>query len=91
MPWQNNSGSGGPWGSGNGNGPRNPWGQGPQRPSGGGGGKGNGPDFDDFIRRSQERLRAGLPGSSGGVPWKYMVLGVLALWIVFTHPRQSDH
>lgn len=93
MPWQNNSGgSGGPWGSGGGDGPRNPWGNGPQRggggPSGGGGSKG--PDFDEFIRRSQERLRA-LPGGGGGrTPWLYIILGALGVWILFTSFYRVD-
>ncbi len=88
MPWENNSNNSGPWGSGSGNGPRNPWGGG----SGGGGGGGNrgggsgGPDFDDFIRRSQERLRAGLPGGpkGGSMPWGYVLLGIVLVWIAFT-------
>lgn len=90
MPWQNNSGgSGGPWGSGDGGGPRNPWGGGPQRGGGGSGGKG-GPDFDDFIRRSQERLRS-LPGGGGGrTPWLYILLGALGLWILFTSFYRVD-
>lgn len=81
MPWENNSDNKGPWGSGGGNGPRNPWGGG----SGGNRG-GSGPDFDDFIRRSQERLRSGFPGGSGGnrLPWGYILLGIVAIWIAFT-------
>ena len=51
MPWSNQSG--GPWGSG----PRGPWGSGPQsqgpKP----------PDLEEFLRRSQDRLRGLLPGS----------------------------
>ncbi|MFC3712054.1 FtsH protease activity modulator HflK [Sphingoaurantiacus capsulatus] len=94
MPWQNNNGgNGGPWGSGDGNGPRNPWGNGPQRPggpSGGGGGGKGGPDFDEFIRRSQERLR-GLPGGGGGkAPWLYILLAVLGVWVVFTSFYRVD-
>lgn len=87
MPWQNNSGGGGgPWGSGDGSGPRNPWGGGPQR--GGSGGKG-GPDFDEFIRRSQERLRS-LPGGGNRTPWLYILLGALGLWILFTSFYRVD-
>ena len=54
MPWSNQSG--GLWGSG----PRGPWGSGPQqqgpRP----------PDLEEFLRRSQDRLRTFLPGNLGG-------------------------
>jgi membrane protease subunit HflK len=93
MPWQNNNGgSGGPWGSGDGGGPRNPWGNGPQRGGGSGGGGGNkgGPDFDEFIRRSQEKLRS-LPGGGGGrTPWLYILLGVLGVWILFTSFYRVD-
>ena len=89
MPWQNNNGGpGGPWGSGDGGGPRNPWGSGPQRGGGGSGGKG-GPDFDEFIRRSQERLRA-LPGGGNRTPWLYILLGALGLWILFTSFYRVD-
>lgn len=89
MPWQNNNGgSGGPWGSGDGGGPRNPWGNGPQRGGGSGGNKG-GPDFDEFIRRSQERLRA-LPGGGNRTPWVYILLAALALWILFTSFYRVD-
>ena len=92
MPWQNNNGgSGGPWGSGDGGGPRNPWGGGPQRGGGGGSGGGKGgPDFDDFIRRSQERLRALPGGGSGRTPWLYILLGALGLWILFTSFYRVD-
>lgn len=75
MPWENNSG--GPWGGGGGSGggrgggPRNPWGQG----GGGGGGRGpQGPDVEDLVRQSQERLKRFLPG--GGK--NGMVIGLLA-------------
>lgn len=92
MPWQNNSGgSGGPWGGGDGGGgPRNPWGSGGGPSRGPGGGRGNGPDFDEFIRRSQERLRSTLPGGRQGPPWLYIILGVLGLWIVFTSAYRVD-
>ena len=46
-------------------GPRSPWGEGPaRRPSGPRSGGNN--DFDDIIRRGQEKLRASLPGGGGG-------------------------
>lgn len=97
-------GSGGPWGNDSGNGaggPKNPWGPTPppKPPASGGGpggggnkGGGNTPDFDEFIKRSQERLRAsfnggGTGGTAGGgrhIPWSYIVGGLAALWIAFT-------
>lgn len=90
MPWQNNNGgSGGPWGSGDGGGPRNPWGSGGPQRSGGPGGNKGGPDFDEFIRRSQDRLRA-LPGGGGRTPWLYILLGALGLWILFTSFYRVD-
>lgn len=61
-PWGSRGQDGGRRESGSSGGPRNPWGGGqdgggPGRPSGG-------PDFDDFIRRSQQRLRS--LGGGGG-------------------------
>jgi membrane protease subunit HflK len=86
MPWENNGDNKGPWGGGSGGGsgpggPRNPWGGG-----GSGGGNRGSPDFDEFIRRSQERLRSGLPGGSrgGSLPWGYILLGVVGIWLAFT-------
>ena len=68
MPWSNQSG--GPWGSG----PRGPWGSGPQsqgpKP----------PDLEEFLRRSQDRLRGLLPGNLGGRGIALIVLVVVALW-----------
>jgi len=67
MPWNQ---SGGPWGSG----PRGPWGSGPQsqgpKP----------PDLEEFLRRSQDRLRGLLPGNLGGRGVALMALAVVALW-----------
>jgi len=69
MPWSNQSG-GGPWGSG----PKGPWGSGPQsqgpRP----------PDLEDFLRRSQDKLRDLMPGNLGGRGLAVLVLVVIALW-----------
>jgi modulator of FtsH protease HflK len=69
MPWSNQSG-GGPWGSG----PRGPWGSGPQqqgpRP----------PDLEEFLRRSQDRLRGFLPGNFGGRGFALIALAAIALW-----------
>ena len=68
MPWSNQSG--GPWGSG----PKGPWGSGPQsqgpRP----------PDLEEFLRRSQDKLRSLLPGNLGGRGIALIALVVVALW-----------
>ncbi len=70
MPWSNQSGGGGPWGSGT----RGPWGPGPQstgpRP----------PDLEDFLRRGQDRLRSLLPGNLGAGGIAIIVLAALILW-----------
>jgi len=69
MPWSNQSG-GGPWGSGS----KGPWGSGPQsqgpRP----------PDLEDFLRRSQDKLRAVLPGNLGGRGLAIIALVLVGLW-----------
>ena len=73
MPWSNQTGGGGgPWGSGS----RGPWGSGPQ-PSGGGS---RPPDLEEFLRRSQDRLRNVLPGNLGGRGIALIVLVALVLW-----------
>jgi modulator of FtsH protease HflK len=71
MPWNNQSGGGGPWGSGS----RGPWGSGPQSPGGP-----RPPDLEDFLRRSQDRLRSLLPGNFGGRGIALFALVVVALW-----------
>jgi membrane protease subunit HflK len=56
MPWQNQGGGGGPWGGGGGG--QGPWGRGPgggQRP----------PDFEELLRRSQDRVKRYVPGGFG--------------------------
>ena len=68
MPWSNQSG--GPWSSG----PRGPWGSGPQQPGP------RPPDLEEFLRRSQDRLRSVLPGNLGGRGIALIVLALLALW-----------
>jgi len=63
MPWNSQGGGGGWQGGGNGGGGGGgPWGQGP---SGGGGGGGQKPDFEDMIRRGQDRLKQMTPGGGG--------------------------
>ena len=68
MPWSNQPG--GPWGSG----PRGPWGSGPQsqgpKP----------PDLEEFLRRSQDKLRSLLPGNLGGRGIALIALAAVALW-----------
>src|SRR5271155_4505885 len=70
MPWSNQSGGGGPWGSGS----RGPWGSGPQsqgpRP----------PDLEEFLRRSQEKLRNLMPGNLGGRSIALIALAAVVLW-----------
>lgn len=78
MPWNNQSGSGGPWGGGgNGGGP---WGQGPR---GSGGSPGSPPDLEDIIRRGQDRLKRVLPGGgrNGTAVIGAGVLVVFAFWL----------
>ena len=70
MPWSNQSG-GGPWGSGS----RGPWGSGPQPPGGS-----RPPDLEEFLRRSQDRLRGFLPGNLGGRGIALIVLVLVVLW-----------
>ncbi len=70
MPWNNQSG--GPWGSGS----RGPWGSGPQQPGGGS----RPPDLEEFLRRSQDRLRGFLPGNLGGRGIALIALIAVVLW-----------
>jgi len=70
MPWSNQGG--GPWGSGGGKGP---WGSGPQQSGP------TPPDLEEFLRRSQDKLRTVLPGGSfGGKGLALIVLAVVAIW-----------
>ena len=69
MPWSNQTG-GGPWGSG-------PRGRSGPQPSGGGQ---RPPDLEEFLRRSQDRLRNVMPGNLGGRGIALIVLVALALW-----------
>jgi membrane protease subunit HflK len=72
MPWNNQSGGGGPGGSGS----RGPWGSGPQSPGGGP----RPPDLEEFLRRSQDRLRSLMPGNLGGRGAALIVLVLVVLW-----------
>jgi modulator of FtsH protease HflK len=69
MPWSNQGG--GPWGSGG----KGPWGSGPQQSGP------TPPDLEEFLRRSQDKLRTVLPG--GNLGSKGAVLIVLAALFVW--------
>src|ERR1700704_2766081 len=72
MPWSNQGG--GPWGSG-GSGGKGPWG--PQQPGGGP----TPPDLEEFLRRSQDRLRTVLPGGNlGGRGIALIALAAVLIW-----------
>jgi membrane protease subunit HflK len=84
MPWNSQGGGGGPWGGGSGGGGGNgPWGRG----TGGGGGGGrpggpNQPDFEEMLRRGQDRVRRMLPGGIGGSRAVILIIFVaLAVWL----------
>ncbi len=84
MPWQSQGGgggSGGPWGSGpgGGGGGGGPWGRG----GGGGGGGPRPPDFEDIIRKGQDRLKGLMPTAGGGGKGLLLVLAVLiGFWML---------
>jgi membrane protease subunit HflK len=72
MAWNN---QGGPWGGGG----KSPWGRG-TGPSGGGGGN-RPPDFEEMLRRGQDRMKSVLPGGLGS--WRgvgLIILAVIVLW-----------
>ncbi len=75
MPWSN-QGGGGPWGSGGGGGGgKGPWGSGPQQSGP------TPPDLEEFLRRSQDKLRTVLPGGSlGGRGLGLIALVALIIW-----------
>jgi membrane protease subunit HflK len=69
MPWSNQGG--GPWGSGG----KGPWGSGPQQSGP------TPPDLEEFLRRSQDRLRTVLPGGNlGGKGIALIALGAMLIW-----------
>lgn len=59
MPWQNQGG--GNWRGNNGG----PWGSPPPGGSQGGGGGNQTPDLEELLRKTQDRIRSGLPGGKG--------------------------
>ena len=81
MPWEN-KGGGGPWGGGGGgSGGGGPWGR-------GGGGSGGGPrppDFEDFIKKGQDRFRTIMPGGAGGIgkaAWLLIGVVIVIAWLL---------
>jgi membrane protease subunit HflK len=71
MPWNNQTGGGRPGGSG-----RGPWGTGPS------GGGNTPPDLEEFLKRSQEKLRQALPKGFGGGGALIVGLIVAAVWLM---------
>ena len=93
-------GKGGGAGGGDGQPPRNPWGDGPpRRPNGPRPGNGRN-DFDDIIRRGQEKLRRSLPGGGdgggggfdplGNGNWMWIAGAIVAAWIALTSFYRVD-
>jgi membrane protease subunit HflK len=80
MFWKSQGGGGGPWGSG----PRGggPWGG---NRGGGPGPRGRGPqppDFEELLRRGQDRFRRVLPGGfRTGTGIAIVLLGILVIWL----------
>jgi modulator of FtsH protease HflK len=71
MPWSNQGG--GPWGSGGGG--KGPWGSGPQQSGP------TPPDLEEFLRRSQDKLRTVLPGGNlGGKGFALILLAAVFIW-----------
>src|SRR5215510_383307 len=73
MPWSN-QGGGGPWGSGGGGGGKGPWGSGPQQSGP------TPPDLEEFLRRSQDKLRTVLPGGSLGGRGLALIIAVAVVF-----------
>ncbi len=76
MAWNN---QGGPWGGGGGGGDRgggqSPWSRGP-------GGGGQPPDFEEMLRRGQDRMKNIIPGGMGPGRLGAILVGVAAaLWL----------
>lgn len=88
MPWNNQNGSG-PWGgSGNDNGgDKSPWGK--KAPSSGGNGGGNGPDFDDILRKGQDSLKQ----MGGGLIFLIAIFLAFVFWLFqctyFVQPNEQ--
>jgi membrane protease subunit HflK len=69
-PWGSGPRGGGPWGGNRGSGP-SPRGRGPQPP-----------DFEELLRRSQDRFRRVLPGGFGtGTGIAIVAIAIVVLWL----------
>jgi len=77
MAW-NNQGGGGPWGGGGGSGGgggNSPWSRGP-------GGGGQPPDFEEMLRRGQDRMKNLVPGGMGPGKVGGLIAGLaVILWL----------
>ncbi len=72
MALMQQGGGGGPWGGGGGG--RGPWGSGP-------GGGPQAPDFEEMLRRGQEKFRRYMPGGMGGARGiLLLIVAAIALW-----------
>ncbi len=79
MPWKDNSGSGGPWGSGNNGGkPRGPWGGNNNNNGPGNRGPFQPPKFEDMLRKGGDRMKGMLPGGVGS-PRGVLIIALLAI------------
>ena len=68
MPWSNEGGNGGSWKPGPG-----PWGQKPGAPP---------PEFEEFLKRAQEKLKQWIP-APGGMRGRGVLAGVLVVAIIW--------
>jgi modulator of FtsH protease HflK len=73
MPWkqQGGGGGGGPWGGGGGGGGQGPWGRGPGGPQT--------PDFEELLRKGQDRFKSVMPGGLGSGK---VIIGLILLAII---------
>jgi modulator of FtsH protease HflK len=70
-PWGSGPRGGGPWGGNRGGGGQGPRGRGPQPP-----------DFEELLRRSQDRFRRVLPGGFGtGTGIAVILIAILVIWL----------
>ncbi len=76
MPWK--SQGGGPWGGGGGGGGGGPWGGG-GGPFGGGRGP-HGPDIEEMLKRSQDKVKRMLPGGGGAKGLALILIAVVGFW-----------